>query len=428
MSKNGHKSKQEEALEFLDNLDNLDQPPPSTNEPTAAGGTGGEADVLAFIDEITAKSAEPTRTHIERAPSRAGTPGPAGLRKSTERVKVGGLPASKGLSPSPSVSRLPDSSPSAPSAATKNAGGSGGGWGWGSVWSTASTALQQARSVVDEQVKNLPAPEQAAKWREGVLEYAKNAKLDQLGAARLEELRRVGLNAFTDILNTVAPPISEHEVLKVWLSHDLQGYDGIESLVYKSLARVMEQVEGGDLIVNKGGETKPREDAADSGKRDMHAVEGLEAALKLAQTDIEDCVKSNKAPESAPAPSAQNPTTTVYVYLRIQPYTTTVTLPAASTPASSESKTITNLQFLLYLNDPAHSLTHTTITQAVPGAWLDVWDEFDWVEDLVAEALRVGVEVVGQEYIVARMGWMNPKQDDADEETPEVQVTSPPPV
>jgi len=34
-----------------------------------------------------------------------------------------------------------------------------------------------------------------------------------------------------------------------------------------------------------------------------------------------------------------------------------------------------------------------------------MWDKYDWVEDLVAEALRVGVEVVGQEYVVARMGW-----------------------
>ena len=182
MSKNAHKSKQEEALEFLDNLDNLDPPPPSsTNDPSAnaSSGTDGEADVLAFIDEITAKSAEPTRTHIERAPSRAGTPGPAGLRKSTERVKVGG---SKGVSPSPSVSRLPDSpSTSTPAPPALPASKSGGGWGWGSVWSTASTALQQARSVVDEQVKNLPAQEQAAKWREGVLEYAKNANLDKLG-------------------------------------------------------------------------------------------------------------------------------------------------------------------------------------------------------------------------------------------------------
>lgn len=48
---------------------------------------------------------------------------------------------------------------------------------------------------------------------------------------------------------------------------------------------------------------------------------------------------------------------------------------------------------------------HTTVTQAVPAEWLDIWDDYDWVEDLVVEALRVGVEVVGQEYIVARMGW-----------------------
>ena len=47
----------------------------------------------------------------------------------------------------------------------------------------------------------------------------------------------------------------------------------------------MEQVEGGDLIVNKGGETKPKEDTTDGGKRDMQAVEGLEAALKLAQVN-----------------------------------------------------------------------------------------------------------------------------------------------
>lgn len=62
-------------------------------------------------------------------------------------------------------------------------------------------------------------------------------------------------------------------------------------------------------------------------------------------------------------------------------------------------------------------MTHTTVTQAVPGKWLDIWDEFEWVEDLVAEALRVGIEVVGQEYLVARMGWGGqPKEVQADVE------------
>ena len=53
-----------------------------------------------------------------------------------------------------------------------------------------------------------------------------------------EDFRRVGLSTLTDILNAVAPPISEHEVIQVSLSHDMQGYEGIEGLVYRALSRV----------------------------------------------------------------------------------------------------------------------------------------------------------------------------------------------
>ena len=52
------------------------------------------------------------------------------------------------------------------------------------------------------------------------------------------DLRRVGLSTFNEILNAVAPPISEHEVIQVWLSHDMQGLDGVETLVYSALTRV----------------------------------------------------------------------------------------------------------------------------------------------------------------------------------------------
>lgn len=79
--------------------------------------------------------------------------------------------------------------------------------------------------------------------------------------------------------------------------------------------------------------------------------------------------------------------------------------PTPSTPAPSQS----NLQFVIHLSDPWHHLVHTTVTQAVPGNWLEMWDNYEWVEDLVIEALRVGVEVVGQEYIAARMGWVKGK-------------------
>jgi hypothetical protein len=42
----------------------------------------------------------------------------------------------------------------------------------------------------------------------------------------------------------------------------------------------LEQVEGGDLVINKGNESKPKET---SSNRDINAVEGFEQALKLAQ-------------------------------------------------------------------------------------------------------------------------------------------------
>ena len=53
-----------------------------------------------------------------------------------------------------------------------------------------------------------------------------------------QDFKRVGLSTLTELLNAVAPPISEHEVIQVWLSHDMKGYDGIESLVYNAPTRV----------------------------------------------------------------------------------------------------------------------------------------------------------------------------------------------
>ncbi|KAF9459462.1 maintenance of telomere capping protein 1 [Collybia nuda] len=401
------KSKQEEALQFLDDLDSFT--PPQPNDTSSAGANAspvaaasnneGEAEVLAFLDEITQRSAEPPRptvSHLDRPASRSSTPT---IRKSTERVRLGG----SGLSTSASSSTTSLSRGNDKSKLDQTNASVGGAWGWGSVWSTASAAIQQAKTVVDEQVKALPKNEQARKWGEGVMEYAKAAQLDKIG----QDFKRVGLSTLSDILNVVAPPISEHEVIQVWLSHEMQGYEGIESLVYRALARIMEQVEGGDLIVNRGDESRPK--STEVGGRNLNTVEGYDAAFKLAQADIEELIKNNTKLTSPKPSTTQTPTTYSHVYLRIQPFFAihTRSISPSTEPGVAMSATTQHLQFLIYLSDPAHQLTHTTITQAVPGNWLDIWDEYEWVEDLVAEALRIGVEIIGQEYVVARMGWGN---------------------
>ncbi|KAJ3500311.1 hypothetical protein NLJ89_g9858 [Agrocybe chaxingu] len=179
----------------------------------------------------------------------------------------------------------------------------------------------------------------------------------------------------------------------------MQGYEGIESLSYRALARILEQVEGGDLIVNRGNESRPKDGSTG---RDLNAVEGYETALKVSQVNIDDVIKRNSGTTSQ-LPNPNNATTYSHVYLRIQPFF--VTYSELSTSSESSKTQQQHLQFLIYLFDPAHNLTHTTLTQLVPSKWLALWDEYDWVEDLIADSLRVGVEVIGQEYVVARMGW-----------------------
>jgi len=407
-------SKAEEALAFLDDLDSFTPVPvPAAGGTTEQDGTssappapGEAAEVLAFLDEITQKSSEPPKTtasiiaaSTSRPPSVTPGASPALARQSADAARA------NRASPIPSARQQ-----AAMEAATSEApehqrtASQAGGWGWGSVgglWSTASTALQQARSVAEEQAKQLQANDQAKKWTDGVMGYVKSANLDKLS----HDLRTAGLSTFSDILNAVAPPIAEHEVIQVWLSHDMHGYEGVESLVYRSLTKIMEQVEGGDLVVNKGNESKPKETAAYEGERDLNAVEGYEQALKLAQVNLEDMIKSHdENPTSSRAVSQQNPTTYSSVFLRIQPFFTFLSLDPGATGDNTPTKR--QLQFLLHLSDPTHTLLHTQITQGVPAEWLDIWDDNEWVEDMVVEAIRLGVEVIGQEYVVARMGWM----------------------
>ena len=58
-------------------------------------------------------------------------------------------------------------------------------------------------------------------------------------------------------------------------------------------SQVLEQVQGGDLVLNRGNESRPKEGASD--RRELNVVEGYEAALKLSQVCLTllDCRKSS---------------------------------------------------------------------------------------------------------------------------------------
>lgn len=45
-------------------------------------------------------------------------------------------------------------------------------------------------------------------------------------------------SGLTNLLATIAPPIAEHEVIEIWLTHDMAGYEGVDGLVYRGLSKV----------------------------------------------------------------------------------------------------------------------------------------------------------------------------------------------
>jgi len=46
-------------------------------------------------------------------------------------------------------------------------------------------------------------------------------------------------------------------------------------------SQILEQVEGGDLVVNRGNESRPKEGASD--RRDLNISDSYDAALKISQ-------------------------------------------------------------------------------------------------------------------------------------------------
>lgn len=250
------------------------------------------------------------------------------------------------------------------------------------------------------------------KWTEGVQGLVKNANLEGIG----KELKSTTLKSLTDLLNAVAPPIAEHEVIQVSLSHSMKGYDGVETLVYRGLSKIMDQIEGGTLMVSRAKSDDPGTASVEDDRgneeeeRNLNLIEGIEAGWKLSQETLDKLISSTYKPSQDKQPGSPSsltlPVTNCPVYLRLQPVLSPLpSLPSLSSSSSGDtSSPAKQLYFLLLLIDPTHSLTHHTVSQPLPASWLDIpFEENEWVEEFMVEAIRGATEVIGQEYITGRM-------------------------
>lgn len=88
-------------------------------------------------------------------------------------------------------------------------------------------------------------------------------------------------STFTTLINTVAPPISAHETIELWLSHPMVGYEGVEGVVYRSWMTILEQTESGELVIvwSAPDQTLPSE-------RTLNPVTGWDEGWKAAQEEV----------------------------------------------------------------------------------------------------------------------------------------------
>lgn len=358
---------------------------------------------------------------------------------------------------------------------------SGGGWGgWFSgITASATAAATAAAKQAEQYAKEIQKNEEAQKWTEQLRGRVGNIDLKTLGMFtsisdllivsmlinyKLGDLRSRAMPTFTNIINTIAPPISQHERLQIHITHDLVGYPSLDPTIHAVFSRVMSQVEGGDLLViQRGSESSQRRPSevgfrgGSSGwndgpwwrdghiKRDMGVVEGLKEGTKLARVSAEAYAKEffdarggiEKAAEAATKIlSESNPVRSSDVFLSIQPIGYIVEDSLFEGPP--EEKTEGGVQdekdedavvaFAVYLYDPVHSITFKSISQSVPRKWIK-WldaenlaeggqlpeeiveiieaggvDPREWVAEWIEEIVSQVTGVVAQRYVARRMG------------------------
>ncbi|KAF4919961.1 Maintenance of telomere capping protein 1 [Colletotrichum viniferum] len=371
---------------------------------TAASKAMADQDILAELEKDLEQPSRPHTPRIKETaakgpPRRSATPTiddkAAAPRKSTDSARS--LRAS--FTPSATSSDLQETEKTtASSSAAAAAPAAGGGW-WGSVFSTASAAMKQAEAAVKEIQKN----EEAKKWAEQV--RGNVGGLRALG----DNLRQQAMPTFTNILHTLAPPISSHERLLIHITHDMVGYPSLDPLIYGTFSRVMSQVEGGELmVIQRGQENTSRRYSNDGGAgwrdgpwwrqadspRDLGMIKGLTEGTKLCRAGAEGYANEyfgahgglEQARIRATEPlSEENPVRSSDLFLAIQAVGTTsdsaLFARTAAVEKEKEASAVADVDeademvcFAVFCLDPVHEIEYSAISQSIPARWIQWLD------------------------------------------------------
>ncbi|KAK5992586.1 Maintenance of telomere capping protein 1 [Cladobotryum mycophilum] len=416
----------------------------SKPKPTSAAAKAiGDNDILADLESELAPqpSSRPHTPRLKEAAARRSTATPPA---GDDKAASGAARKSTDSSRSHRVSFTPSAaSPDPQERATEQPQQTGGGW-WGGILSTANAAMKQAEAAYIQIQQN----EEAKKWADQVKGLGTSIDVGALKSYG-DELRSRALPTFTNILHTLAPPISSHEHLLIHISHDLVGYPSLDPLIHGVFSRVMSQVEGGDLlVVQRGHESGSR-------RSELGLVKGIVEGTKLCRANADaysaEYFAANGGVEEAKTRAKEdmsetNPVRTSDLFLSVQAISIDQdnalfarTASAEKEKSASEDEADELICFAVFILDPVHGIEFSTISQTMPARWahwLDapspltpqsgddsqeastsvIPDEIrdiiesggvdprEWVAEWIEEALNLAVGVVAQRYVAKRMG------------------------
>ncbi|KAH7406585.1 maintenance of telomere capping protein 1 [Phaeosphaeria sp. MPI-PUGE-AT-0046c] len=344
-------------------------------------------------------------------------------------------------------------------AEAKQAGGSWWGGGWGGIISSATEAANAAKKQAEAAYQEIQKNQEAQRWAEQV--RGNVGALRGIGG----ELGKRALPTFTNILHTLAPPISQHERLQIHITHDLVGYPSLDPIIYQTFASVMAQVEGGDLmVIQRGSESTQRSSVEgyrgggggwndgpwwrETSKRDLSVVKGLVEGTKLARVSAEAYANDFFAARGGVEQAAQqatevlsetNPVRSSDIFLAIQALSYAAQGDLFASSSSEEKSEVQEpndddeqVAFAVYLHDPIHGISFKAVSQAFPAKWAE-WldaavtaeaedeevqmpdeihriietggvDPREWVSEWMEETINLSVSIVAQRYVARRMG------------------------
>ncbi|KAJ2554277.1 hypothetical protein EV175_002643 [Coemansia sp. RSA 1933] len=280
------KKARDDALEFLETLNISDESKPESTGAAKDGKAEGidEADkespgkaadsedpksMLKFIDDLT-ESAK---------------------RRSTSSPEDGNGEAKEG-------SAGKDEEAAAPAASD------GGGWSWGGLWGQAAALVEQNEQLksglgrLKESIDTVRNTEASKSLESRVKTFVNQENIHRLGG----DLKR----SLDTVIDTIAPPIQEHEVFSIHLVDNVSD-NSIESVVYRTMDAVFEFHGSGEINVKSAAEQMKEAPEMQTTRGDTFTLpKGFDGGYGAAVSAIQFIQNSEKtkAKERARASSA----------------------------------------------------------------------------------------------------------------------------